>query len=114
MRDLVVRELEKDTALIFNSTSTISIPLKTNAVETSYSFNLNALADSGGVTDTLSFSYATEDVFVNRACGFKANFIDLRTRLQTNEATSGNWIQDILLQNNIIENEAETHLYIYY
>lgn len=114
VRDLVIRELEKDTAIIFNSTSTISIPLKTNAIETTYSFNLNALADSGGVTDTLTFSYATEDVYVNRACGFKSNFIDFRARLETEEPTKGNWVQDIILQNNTIENEAETHLYIYY
>ncbi|MFD0933109.1 DUF6452 family protein [Psychroflexus salinarum] len=114
VRNLAIREIEKDTAILFNSTSTISVPLKTDAIESRYVFNLNALADSGGLTDTLTFSYATEELYVSRACGFKANFIDFRTRLENSETTTDNWIRDILVRENTIENELETHLYIYY
>lgn len=114
VRNLAVREIENDTAFLFNSTSSISIPLKTDAIETSYVFNLNALANSGGLTDTLTFSYATEQLYVSRACGFKANFIDFRARVENSETNTEDWIREIQRQENTIENEFETHLYIYY
>lgn len=114
IRNLAVREIEKDTALLFNSTSSITIPLKTDAIETSYVFNLNALADSGGLVDTLTFSYATEELYVSRACGFKVNFIDLRAELEREEPNPESWIRDIEIRETIIENESETHLFIYY
>lgn len=114
VRNLVVREIEKDTAFLFNSTSTISIPLKTNAIETSYVFNLNALADSGGRTDTLTFFYATEERYVSRACGFKVNFIDFRAISENIESNTESWIKDVQVREKNIQNEFETHLYIYY
>lgn len=116
IRDLEVREIEKETndSLLFNSGSSIAIPLKTDAIETSYVFNLNALAESGGLTDTLTFSYSTEELYVSRACGFKVDFIDLRVDLENQEDNPQSWIRDIEIRETIIENEAETHLFIYY
>lgn len=114
IRDLAVRTFEKDAALLFNSTSTISIPLKTDTIETSYIFNLNALAESGGLRDTLIFSYATEELYVSRACGFKVNFFDFRASLEGQETSSEGWIRDIQVIENTIENESETHLFIFY
>jgi hypothetical protein len=114
VRDLAVRTFEKDTALLFNSTSTISIPLKTDSIETSYVFNLNALAESGGLRDTLTFFYATEELYVSRACGFKVNFFDFRASLEDQETSSEGWIRDIQVIENTIENESETHLFIFY
>lgn len=116
VRNLTTREIEKDAkdSLLFNSTSTIAIPLKTDAIETSYVFNLNALAESGGLTDTLNFSYATNELYLNRACGFKVNFTDFRVELENQENNTESWIRDIQVQENNIENELETHLYIFY
>lgn len=114
VRNLTVREIEKDTAILFNSTSSIAIPIKTDAIETSYVFNLNALADSGGLVDTLTFSYATEELYVNRACGFKVNFLDFRVESENLEINEDNWIRDIQSRETIIENESETHLFIFY
>ncbi|SDG75801.1 DUF6452 family protein [Psychroflexus sediminis] len=114
VRNLAVREIENDTAILFNSTSSIAVPLKTDANETTYVFNLNALSESGGLTDTLTFSYDTRELYVNRACGFKVNFIDFRVEIQNKETNPENWIRDIQVRENSIENEFETHLYIFY
>lgn len=111
VNSLSIREIENDTDTLYNSTSTIGVPLKTNAIETTYVFNINSEAESGGLTDTLTFSYANEELYVSRACGFKVNFIDLRAQLQN---SNSNWIDEIQVVNNTIENEAETHLFIYY
>lgn len=112
--NLAVREIEKDTAILFSSGSSVAIPLQTNSIETRFVFNLNALADSGGLTDTINFSYATEELYVSRACGFKVNFIDLRVELENQGNNPQTWIRDIEIRETIIENEAETHLFIYY
>lgn len=112
--NLAARAIENDTALLFNSTSRISIPLKTDDIETSYVFTINALANSGGITDTLTFSYATNEIYVNRACGFKVNFLDFRARIENTDNDPGNWINRIQARENIIENESETHLFIFY
>lgn len=112
--NLAVREIEKDTAILFSSGSSIAIPLQTNEIETSYVFNLNALADSGGLSDILTFSYSTEEIYVSRACGFKVNFIDLRIELENQDNNPQSWIRDIEIRETIIENEAETHLFIFY
>lgn len=114
VRNLAVREIGKDTALLFSSGSSIAIPLKTNAIETRYVFTLNALAESGGLTDTLRFSYSTEELYVNRACGFKVNFIDFRARLENTFTTNKTWIRNIQARENIIEDESEIHLFIFY
>lgn len=116
VRNLKIREVEKEKndSLLFNSTSSIAIPLKTDAIETSYIFNLNALAESEGLTDTLTFSYSKEELYVSRACGFKVNFIDLRIELENQDNNPESWIKDIEIRETIIENEAETHVFIYY
>lgn len=114
VRDLVVSEVENDTTgLLFNSTSSIAVPLKTNDIETKYVFNLNANSETGGLVDTLTFSYATDQLYVNRACGFKVNFIDFQASIET-EANPDSWIEDIRVRENSIENEFETHIFIFY
>jgi hypothetical protein len=110
--DLAVTEMNVEDTLRFTGTSEISIPLRTDAIETTYIFNINSNANSGGRIDTLTFSYATEELYVNRACGFKVNFIDFRARQADNNPL--NWIQDLVVNETIIENESETHLSITY
>jgi hypothetical protein len=114
--DLEVREVNKDTSDVFGvfNASSIAIPLKTDAIETSYVFNLNSQDESGGLTDTLIFSYATERIYVNRACGFKVNFIDFSARLVNPSDNPEGWVQNIRIDESIIENESETHLSIFY
>lgn len=79
----------------------ISIPLRTNVNATEYEFILNAQtaptngenipADNSN-TDIINFTYIPEQVYINRACSFKVNFLELAANLRTD---SNNWIRTI-------------------
>ena len=58
------------------NTSKISIPLKTNAATTTFSFILNSGSTNAALvnTDVIQFNYTTSEVYVSRACGFKTLF----------------------------------------
>lgn len=98
--------------------NTISIPLKTDANTTTYSFILN----SGNANPTLididevTFNYTTTDVFVSRACGFKTLFVlDPGTIVHTAvPASKLKWMQYISVEKSNIDNEDETHIKVFF
>ena len=101
------------------SAKTISIPLKTVGTSTTYSFTLNsgnpnpALIDE----DIIRFDYSTKELFVSRACGYKTNFTLDPTNPYTHTdpvAPNLKWIKFISVEKNIIENENETHIKIFF
>lgn len=101
------------------SANTISIPLKTNENTTTYSFTLNfgnsnpALVDE----DIIKFDYSKQELFVSRACGYKSIFTFDPTAPYTHTdpvAASQKWIKFISVEKNIIENENETHIKIFF
>jgi hypothetical protein len=99
--------------------STVSIPLKTDADATTFSFILNYGSTNPALVneDILRFNYVREELFVSRACGFKTNYtLDPQTPyVHTDAATADQkWIQYIAVKNSIIANENETHLEIYF
>ncbi|GAA3770290.1 DUF6452 family protein [Flavobacterium ginsengiterrae] len=128
----VVGEGKEDTdAIIFNETgtsvtkyltnaNTISLPLKTDAATTTYKLIFNATSTNPN-TDVLTFNYATQSVYVSRACGFKTTFT-LNPRdnsansgfIKTDPAGDGFWMQNINVVNSNIEFEDETHIKVYF
>lgn len=110
--------------VVFNGSSlingsTVSIPLKTDADATTFSFILNYGSTNPALVneDILRFNYVREELFVSRACGFKTNYtLDPQMPyVHTDAATADQkWIQYIAVKNSIIANENETHLEIYF
>lgn len=116
--------------IIFNSTAideekyltngtSISIPLKTEANSTTYSFILNygntnpTLID----VDEVKFNYISEDIFVSRACGFKTVFVFEPNNAYTQTAvptTKLKWMQYISVEKSNIANENETHIKVFF
>jgi hypothetical protein len=99
--------------------STVSIPLKTDADATTFSFILNYGSTTATLVneDVLKFTYVREELFVSRACGFKTNYtLDPQTPYVHSDAATADqkWIQYIAVKNSIIANENETHLEIYF
>lgn len=98
----------------------IAIPLRTDQDLTTYEFILNdpVNADEPGDQsiptnkDIITFTYAQEQDYINRACSFKVNFIDLKVNLE--EGEDGAWIGDYFIEQTEVENEANAHLSIYY
>jgi hypothetical protein len=100
-----------------NSTS-ISLPLQTDQNTTSFKLTLNANADSESEfepnIDTLTISYGVDEIYVNRACGYKVQFIEFDASYRQEES-GNNWIDRIQVQQpNNIKNEQNAHLYIYF
>ena len=97
----------------------MSIPLKTDADVTSFSFVLNFGNSNTALIneDILKFNYSRTDIFVSRACGFKTEFtLDPITPFVHTDAAVADekWIQYIAVKNSIIDNENETHLEIFF
>lgn len=99
-----------------NATSKISIPLNTATETTSYDFVQNGSDDitTNDNTDTVTFNYTTNTVYVSRACGYKKTFDLTNTNLDLLTSDTNNWIKNIIITKPNIVNENETHIKIYF
>ncbi|MEZ7500323.1 DUF6452 family protein [Flavobacterium sp. Arc3] len=107
-----------DSSTLING-STVSIPLKTDADATSFSFILNYGNTDASVVnqDELKFNYSRENIYVSRACGFKTVYtLDPTTPYVHTDAAVADekWIEYIAVKNSTIDNENEIHLEIYF
>ena len=116
---IVFNESASDDSKYLTNGNTISIPLKTNANTTTYRFILN----SGNLNptfidiDEVTFNYTSRDIFVSRACGFKALFtFDPSNALVHTAipATKLKWMQFISVEKSNIDNENETHIKVFF
>ncbi len=91
-------------------TDSIAIPLSTTSDTTKYRFiRTRGTASNTEINiDKVMFIYSRQDLYVNRACGFKAQFNDLVTILE-NEG-SDNWILNISTNRDTILDEKKAHL----
>ena len=97
----------------------VILPLRTDTDNTSFFLTRNTVLDddgniTSGNTDKVTITYATEDVYVSRACGYKTIFKNVV--LTIDGGTDANWI--ILAQpendNLTIEDETTTHYFFYH
>ena len=95
----------------YQTTDSIAIPLNLNEDFTNYLFVKEDATDNSGNTDKINFNYQRESVYINRACAFKANYKQLSADL---EIDTGNWIDEIIVNKFIVENEEDTHVTIYH
>jgi hypothetical protein len=116
---IVFNETATDDSKYLANGNTISIPLKTNVNTTTYRFILN----SGNLNPTLididevTFNYTSRDIFVSRACGFKALFtFDPFNKVVHTAipATKLRWMQFISVEKSNIDNENETHIKVFF
>ena len=120
---LRIRAVDNNTVLdndSFNDRATspdsLSVPLRISTTDTSYEFIMDSAddADTGeetGNVDALTISYTTREAFVSRACGFVMNFDDVSVTLP--ESTE-NWIQDIRVVQQTVENSNNIHVKIFH
>ena len=106
--------VDNDSIDIFKSetTDSIAIPLNTGANFTEYLFIENDTASTSGNTDKVIFAYQRDNIYINRACSFKAIFKELLTQLEVVEGE--NWISEIEVNKSTVENEDEIHVTIFH
>ncbi|CAM3631778.1 DUF6452 domain-containing protein [Flavobacterium gelidilacus] len=106
-------EINSTDTLTSNAVSTLSIPLRTTESSTTFRLILNGNDNdlTNDIIDDITINYERNEIYVSRACGYKTNFI-------LNEldgfTTTNNWIFVSGIANNIIDNEDETHVKIYF
>lgn len=97
----------------------IVIPLRTNQNATTYSFTIFDSDDEEEEddeftpnTDTLTFTYGTEEVYINRACAYKVIYNSLKLTIEGGE--EGQWIDSYIIEEPNIEDETQAHISIFY
>jgi len=107
----------------FWTDSLIYIPLRVNQDVSKFRFIRFAVQDTllaNARVDTLEFNYSRRDEYVSRACGFKTIFdlnggqADPFILNNDEDATLGNWIRNIEVEETNINDENETHINIYF
>jgi hypothetical protein len=93
------------------STDSIAIPLRTGDDNTRYRFTTNA-GETDELIDVYVFNYARDDIYINRACGFKTIYTALSAREDDNGPID--WIIDLEVLNTTVENENEAHITIFH
>lgn len=89
------------------------LPLDTESTNSVFQFVLDSNNENTANTDLVGFNYMTDNLYVNRACAFKAIYTDLVAVVEQ-EPLDGNWIQDFELLTTRVEDETSVHLYIYH
>ena len=103
------------------TTNTVSIPLRTQEGSTAYRFIRDyELDDDGnqlGNEDIITFNYATQEIFLSRACGYITNYTLNISDGADVTADTDNWINidtGILISEINVQNETVTHVKIYH
>ena len=103
-----------DTFTDRSNTDSVAIPLRADQSLTQFLLILDSAdeedAETGNI-DTLNFQYTTQDVFISRACGFVANYIDLNPELNPD---AENWIQNIEVVNAFVTKQDSAHVKIFH
>lgn len=99
--------------LNFETLNPIELPLRVDANSTSFTLSRTLTADSEAEVDTLVFSYAIDEVFVSRACGYVANYDSVAVNAAPEPIDSA-WIQRITLETRTITISDTTHVKIFH
>tara|TARA_B100000945_G_C20392009_1_gene602764 strand:- start:103 stop:546 length:444 start_codon:yes stop_codon:yes gene_type:complete len=112
VENLLIKGIEREDTLDIFSGDSIAIPLRNNSNFSKYEFILNSGGENSN-NDTIQFEYSRYDLYINRACGFKSNYIlnDPPAKLFNIDSP---WIEQILKLKDTILNENNAHLAIYH
>ncbi len=112
VENLLIKGLEKEDTLDIFSGDSIAIPLKNDSNLSKYEFIINAGEEKSN-NDTIHILYSRYDLYINRACGFKSNFIlNNPPTLIFNDHNP--WIDEIIKLKDTVLNENHSHLAIYH
>jgi|SRR5690625_659191 len=88
----------------------IKIPLRTSSSSTTYEL-LNFKDQSNEKSDIVEFHYSSEEIYINRPCGFRSTFSDIEV---THLENSNSWIKAVEIKQENINDENNPHIYIFH
>ena len=107
-----IRAIGSENILSQSIGDSIPLPLNTQEKVTQFEFILNEGNDNENI-DTLQINYQRVDQFINRACGYRANFI-LQQPAITLLNPGNDWIKGYIILKDTITDEKAAHLGILY
>ena len=107
---VITDNIDSVEVISFENTAEILIPLNSASDTTKYLFKRSLISNSDTINniDKLSFVYQRRENYVNRACGFKVEYVNIDAILE-NEG-SENWIQEIIIIRDTVNDENSAHI----
>jgi len=102
------------------TTDSINIPLRNDQNASNFKFYKDfSLLDNvpSGIIDHLYVDYEIYQTFISKACGFINNYNLLNFLINDpseNPSLPANWIGGYVIENNLIENENQSHVKIFH
>lgn len=100
--------------IALGTTDSILLPLDTNNISTKIQLIRNTDNEIFTNADNIRFDYQVDELYINRACGFKANFSNLSATREVEDPSTNNWIRSISVEQFNVENEQNTHVFIFH
>jgi len=107
--DLLIKVVDNDS---INIKSSDSIILNLNPYKnyTQFEFILNQGSENENI-DTIQINYSLNNIYIDRACGYKTSFI-FNSNALTLINEKNNWIESYLILKDTIINEEQAHMAI--
>lgn len=111
--NLLIRPANDDITVVFTGTTdSIAIPLNVNQNITALDFTTNSNSEEDANTDAVNIRYVREDIYVNRACGFKTYYDSLS--FERLDEVSDAWILTANINLTRVEDEDQAHITIFH
>jgi len=112
VENLVIQGFNQEETLQTFTGDSIALPLRKNFEFSQFKLSFNLDTDSL-IADSLQFNYDRFDLYINRACGYKSNYVFQEPSHYLLTKSDG-WIQNIEKSKDTISDEQNTHLVIYH
>jgi len=104
----LIRAIGSDNVLTNNLNDSIVLPLNTKEKISQFEFIINFENENKNI-DTLQINYKRIDKYINRACGYRSNFI-LEQSPITLLNPGDDWIKGFIILKDTISDETTAHL----
>lgn len=101
--------LNSEGSTLLTAVDSIAIPLRTDSNNTSYEFFLDD--DDGTNIDSIDFNYNLDEIYINRACGFKVVYNEL-SAIKLPEPAGEEWIINIQVVTPEVTSNNDIHIEI--
>ena len=107
--NLLIKVIDNDSINIQSSDS-LTLNLNPYKNYTQFEFILNQGSENENI-DTLQINYSLNNIYIDRACGYKTSFI-FNSNALTLINEKNNWIESYLILKDTIINEEQAHMAI--
>ncbi len=105
---IIIKPIGNDKEIQKGGDESLALPLDLQEIVTQFEFIQNSGSENENI-DTLQINYGRIDKFINRACGYRANFI-LEPLSAIILNSGNNWIKGFIILKDTVSDEKAAHL----